>query len=76
MDRSMIRKRWQITIPRNVRRLMGLFIGQVLNWKVMTPGHEGELLILLGQWAEKNETEIWNRSRRRGPKGPWRGGPK
>lgn len=32
MERGLIRKRYQITIPRGVRRALNLFIGQTLNF--------------------------------------------
>lgn len=34
MERRLIRKRWQITIPREVRRRLNLFQGQLLNWDI------------------------------------------
>jgi len=34
MERRLIRKRWQITIPREVRRRLNLFEGQLLNWDI------------------------------------------
>jgi bifunctional DNA-binding transcriptional regulator/antitoxin component of YhaV-PrlF toxin-antitoxin module len=32
MSRCLIRKRWQITIPRDVRQHLNLFVGQTLNF--------------------------------------------
>ena len=32
MERALIRKRWQVTIPRYIRRFLNLFEGQTLNW--------------------------------------------
>ena len=44
MDRRLIRKRWQVTIPPGVRRLLNLYVGQLLNWDIVsTP--EGETFI-------------------------------
>ena len=34
MERGLIRRRWQVTIPRHVRRELNLFIGQAVNWEV------------------------------------------
>jgi bifunctional DNA-binding transcriptional regulator/antitoxin component of YhaV-PrlF toxin-antitoxin module len=34
MERRIIRKRWQVTIPREVRRRLNLFQGQLLNWDI------------------------------------------
>ena len=34
MERRLIRKRWQVTIPREVRRRLNLFQGQLLNWDI------------------------------------------
>jgi bifunctional DNA-binding transcriptional regulator/antitoxin component of YhaV-PrlF toxin-antitoxin module len=32
MERGLIRKRWQVTLPREIRRRLNLFIGQTLNF--------------------------------------------
>lgn len=34
MERRLIRKRWQVTIPPDVRRRLNLFQGQLLNWDI------------------------------------------
>ena len=45
MERRIIRKRWQVTIPPGVRRKLNLFQGQLLNWDITTL--EGETFIRL-----------------------------
>lgn len=35
MERRLIRKKWQVTIPRGVRARLNLFQGQLLNWEVV-----------------------------------------
>jgi bifunctional DNA-binding transcriptional regulator/antitoxin component of YhaV-PrlF toxin-antitoxin module len=34
MERGLIRRRWQVTIPAEVRRELNLFMGQAVNWEV------------------------------------------
>lgn len=43
MERRLIRKRWQVTIPREVRRRLNLFQGQLLNWDIHD--YEGQTFI-------------------------------
>jgi len=46
MERRLIRKRWQVTIPPGVRRGLNLFQGQLLNWDI-AGALEGEPFIRL-----------------------------
>ena len=41
MERRQIRKRWQITIPRDIRQRLNFFQGQVLNWDLVEDSAEG-----------------------------------
>jgi len=34
MERRLIRERWQVTIPRGIRRKLNLFVGQTVNFHV------------------------------------------
>lgn len=45
MERRLIRKRWQITIPREIRRYLSLYVGQGLSFRL---GEAGEIIIITG----------------------------
>lgn len=59
MLRTMIRQRWQVTIPAEARRLMGFFIGQVLNWQVLEADGAAEIRIFTGAWADREEIGLF-----------------
>ena len=45
MERRLIRKRFQITIPRELRRFLNLYVGQALSFRL---GESGEIIIITG----------------------------
>lgn len=56
MDRRLIRKRWQVTIPPGVRRLLNLYVGQLLNWDIVsTPEGETFIRVYTGSCANPED---------------------
>jgi bifunctional DNA-binding transcriptional regulator/antitoxin component of YhaV-PrlF toxin-antitoxin module len=49
--RTLIRKRWQVTVPREFRQWLNLFQGQTLNW-TLDP-ESGSMLIFTGTGPTK-----------------------
>ena len=55
MERRLIRKKWQLTIPKGIRRKLGLFLGQTLCWQIIE-GLDGgpiEVRLFPGSYVEK-----------------------
>jgi bifunctional DNA-binding transcriptional regulator/antitoxin component of YhaV-PrlF toxin-antitoxin module len=48
MERSLIRSKWRVTIPKGVRRSLNLFEGQVLNWEVIEEEGTTEIRLVHG----------------------------
>ena len=57
MERQLIRARWQITIPRTIRRALSLFIGQTLNFSI---DEEFCMRISTGVLPSAEEVEFWS----------------
>ena len=57
MERRIIRKKWQLTIPKGVRRKMGLHEGQTLNWQVVEglAGGPPEIRLFPGSFTVKKD---------------------
>jgi bifunctional DNA-binding transcriptional regulator/antitoxin component of YhaV-PrlF toxin-antitoxin module len=57
MERRLIRKKWQITIPKGIRRSMGLYQGQTLNWQIVEGfnGGPAEIRLFTGSYALRQE---------------------
>jgi hypothetical protein len=55
MERRLIRKKWQLTIPRGIRRKLGLYEGQTLNWQLVEGegGGPPEIRLFAGTYALK-----------------------
>ncbi len=56
MERGLIRKRWQVTIPKGVRRELNLFIGQTLNFAI---DEEFCIRIATGTMPSAGEAEFY-----------------
>lgn len=67
MERSSIRKRWQVTIPRKIRRELNFFEGQVLNWQIVPEDWGGEKTIRVfpGSYADPEEAAAFKDRRTR-----------
>ena len=57
MERRLIRKKWQLTIPKGIRRKLGLYEGQTLNWQIVegVGGGLPEIRLFPGSFALKTE---------------------
>ena len=55
MNRGLIRKRWQVTIPKEVRLYLDLYIGQTLNWDVVHEEGRTEIRIFFGTYPMRGE---------------------
>jgi len=57
MERRLIRKKWQLTLPKGIRRKLGLYEGQTLNWQVVegVGGGPPEIRLFPGSYAVKQE---------------------
>jgi AbrB family looped-hinge helix DNA binding protein len=56
MERRLIRKRWQVTIPREIRHRLNLYEGQLLNFDVVD--HEEQLFIRVYTGAAADPEEM------------------
>ncbi len=43
--RTLIRKRWVVTLPRGIRAALNLFVGQLLNWDLVEDFEHGQVFI-------------------------------
>lgn len=68
MQRGLIRKRFQVTIPRWVRRTLNLFEGQTLNWDVLEEGGAWFIKIYSGSFSLSHEEAAFKEYLRVSPK--------
>lgn len=55
MERGLIRAKWQVTIPRGIRRRLNLFLGQTLNWELTEEESGVEIRIITGYACHRLE---------------------
>ncbi len=67
MESRQIRKRWQITIPRQLRRKLNLYIGQVLTWGLEHDERGSHLVLYTGTFATMGAAHMDEEARK------WRG---
>lgn len=69
MERRLIRKRWQITIPREIRRRLNLFEGQLLNFDLVDCEEQVFIRVYTGAAVDPGEMaafkELFSRKRRK-----------
>lgn len=59
MERRQIRRRWQVTIPRELRQRLNLFIGQLLNFDLVREESGYVVRVLFGTMATEEDMGAW-----------------